>query len=51
MATGRLEHPPELADRPTDAEADMPKARAFFYVCAGIFLRRAWLLPASSQGG
>jgi len=38
LATGRPEHPPELADRPTDAEADMPKARAFFYVCAGLFL-------------
>ncbi|OGR96999.1 MAG: hypothetical protein A2V88_09335 [Elusimicrobia bacterium RBG_16_66_12] len=48
MATGRSEHPPELADRPTDAEADM-LAKLFFCVCAGILsLAAAVLTPVAS---
>ena len=48
VATSRLEHPPELADRRADAEADMPKAKAFFYVCAGILCLAHYHLGARS---
>ena len=50
VATGRPEHPPELADRPTDAEADM-LAKRFFYVAAGILcLALTYHLGARSAG-
>ena len=50
MATGRPEHPPELADRRADAEAVMLNAKRLFSACAGILcLSAAVPTPAASE--